>query len=152
MDSPIAARGVDLFGDPIPESARRAPYFERSEESETWTCSFCEARHPISLGIDIVILGPRFMLNFCTPECAEELGYPKAGDFLNRRFALTGEHWIILTDDERIPDPRRPDDLAAYADAIAIYTSARIERPTFEALLATTNASEDAEIEAFLKG
>jgi hypothetical protein len=140
----------DLFGDLVSPLERRQPYFPNRDEGATWSCSTCGGRYPIALGVDITILGPTFMLNFCTAECAEAHGFAHAGRMLSSRFALTGQHWIVLTIDERVPNPKREDDVREYSDAMYVYRQTMIERPTFEALIAQSEAFEAQRLEGFL--
>ena len=142
-DPALETTSIDLFGRTVIERLR-TPVMEDLDE---WKCSYCTGRYPSAFGVDIIVLGPTYMLCFCSSDCARELGYPEAARKYDEFYRLTGNPWLIVTEDERLPNPQLASDREHYADAILALTELLTDRPSFE-MIAEREARDEAAVTA----
>lgn len=140
-DPALEETTIDLFGRTVNERVR-GPVMDELDE---WKCSFCMGRYPSAFGVDIIVLAPTYMLCFCSPDCAREMNFAEAARKYDEFYRLTGNPWLIVTEDERVPDPSVPSDVELYSDAIAALGTLLIDRPSFE-MIAEREAREESAI------
>jgi hypothetical protein len=130
---------IDIFG----RLVRDAPLEPVMDRLDLWGCSNCGAEFPASFGVDIILLGPGYMLCFCSADCAIDANYPEAARQFRAFYKTTGHACVILTEDQRLPDPERAEDLEAYPDAILALAEIFSSLPSF-AMMTLRDARDDA--------
>jgi hypothetical protein len=144
-DAALYEDTIDLFGNPI--TPRRSSAAE--DGLDAWRCSFCKGEYPSALGVDIIVLGPDYMLCFCSGECAETMNYAETARLHERLYELTGNNWIVVTEDQRIPDPDRASDREQYGDALEALAELFRTRPSLDQLQARERRSLAEELESW---
>ena len=142
-DPALEETSIDLYGRKVTERLNTAVM----DELDEWKCSFCTGRYPSAFGVDIIVLGLTYMLCFCSPDCAREMNFPEAARKYDEFYRLTGNPWLIVTEDERVPDPNIASDREHYADAILALNDLLTDRPSFE-MIAEREARADAALTA----
>lgn len=140
-----------LWVAPVANHVRVHPHFPDPDELERWGCSACGGRFPAACAAHVTVVGDRFMLCFCSLECTEDAGYHTAARHFRERYALIGDPWIIVTDDQRIPDPALPRDRERYPDVLLVSAEARARRPSWAALEEIAREAAEREADIFLR-